>query len=121
LFVTVHVRSHPLFGRRGDNLTVKVPVTFSEAALGARVHVPTLEGDQVTLKIPPGTPSGRTFRVKGRGVKRKSGERGDLMVAVEVAVPQHLGGDAREALEAYRDATIDHDPRVGLADLATKE
>ena len=124
LFVTVHVRKHPLFGRRGDNLTVKVPVTFDEAALGGQISVPTLDGDSVTLKVPAGTPSGRTFRVKGRGARHRSGAegaRGDLLVTVDVAVPQHLVGAAKAALETYRDATADHDPRAGLTELAAKE
>lgn len=121
LFVTVHVRKHPLFGRRGDNITVTVPVRFDEAALGSKVAVPTLDGDPVTVKIPAGTPSGRTFRVKGRGISRKNGERGDLLVTVDVAVPQHLSGAAKDAVEAYRDASQEHDPRAGLAELATKE
>ena len=68
----VHVRPHPVFGRRGDNLTLKLPVTFPEAALGATVAVPTLDGETVTVRIPPGTTSGRTLRVKGKGVHRKT-------------------------------------------------
>jgi molecular chaperone DnaJ len=121
LFVTVHVRKHPLFGRRGDHLTVTVPVRFDEAALGSKVTVPTLDGDTVTVRIPAGTPSGRTLRVKGRGIGRSNGERGDLLVTVDVAVPQHLSGAAKDAVEAYRDASREHDPRAGLSELATKE
>jgi molecular chaperone DnaJ len=114
LYVVVHVSKHRLFGRKGDHLTVTVPVTFPEAALGAEVKVPTLGGSPVTLRIPSGTASGRTFRVRGKGVPRRDGSRGDLLVSVEVAVPQKLDGKAREALEAYRTATVDHDPREGL-------
>jgi molecular chaperone DnaJ len=114
LYVVVHVSKHRLFGRKGDHLTVTVPVTFPEAALGAEVKVPTLGGSPVTLRIPSGTASGRTFRVRGKGVPRRDGSRGDLLVSVEVAVPQKLDGKAREALEAYRTATGDHDPRQGL-------
>jgi molecular chaperone DnaJ len=121
LYVTVRVRKHPLFGRRGDNVTVTVPVRFDEAALGSKVGVPTLAGDTVTVKIPAGTPSGRTFRVKGRGISRPNGDRGDLLVTVDVAVPQHLAGAAKDAVEAYRAASEAHDPRAGLAELATKE
>jgi molecular chaperone DnaJ len=121
LFVTVNVRKHPLFGRRGDHLTVTVPVRFDEAALGGQVSVPTLEGDTVTVKLPSGTPSGRTLRVKGRGIRRSGGGRGDLLVTVDVAVPQHLSGAAKDAVEAYRNATREHDPRVGLTELAAKE
>jgi molecular chaperone DnaJ len=114
LYVTVHVGRHPVFGRRGDNLTVSVPVTFPEAALGAVIKVPTLGAAPVTLKLPPGTANGRTFRVRGRGVARKDGTRGDLLVTVEVAVPQKLDGKAREALAAFADATAGEDPRRDL-------
>jgi molecular chaperone DnaJ len=112
LLVTVHVRPHPLFGRKGDNLTLTVPVTFPEAALGTTVSVPTLDGP-VTVKIAPGTASGRTLRVKGRGVHRKSGTAGDLMVTVQVAVPAKLSEEAREALETYAKAAPG-DPREHL-------
>jgi molecular chaperone DnaJ len=121
LLVEVHVPKHPLFGRKGDHLTLTVPVTFAEAALGATVQVPTLDGDPVTVKVPAGTPSGRTLRVRGRGVARKDGTTGDLLVTVEVAVPQRVDGKAKQALEDYRDATADHDLRRELFDLAGKE
>jgi len=114
LILTVAVEPHPLFGRDGDNLTVTIPVTFAEAALGAQISVPTFDGSAVTVKLPPGTPSGRTLRVKGRGVKRKEGSSGDLLVSVSVAVPQKLDGAAREAVEAYAAATAGDDPRQGL-------
>lgn len=109
LYVTVHVRSHELFGRNGDDLTLAVPVTFPEAALGATVRVPTLDG-AVTLRIPAGTASGRTLRVRGRGAPKRGGGNGDLLVTVEVAVPQNMSAAAREALEAYAAAQTD-DPR----------
>jgi molecular chaperone DnaJ len=115
LFVTVHVGKHPLFGRRGDDLTLTVPITYPEAALGTTLRVPTLDG-AVSLKIAAGTPSGRTLRVRGRGVARGSGhngKRGDLLVTVEVAVPQKLPADAREALEKYASA-LDGDPRARI-------
>src|SRR4051794_30146510 len=108
LFVTVHVTQHPLFGRTGDDLTLTVPITFAEAALGTTLRVPTLDG-AVSLKIAPGTPSGRTLRVRGRGLKTKHGH-GDLLVTVEVAVPAKLESDAREALEKFG-ATQTADPR----------
>ncbi len=114
LFVTVKVRQHRLFGRKGKHLTLTVPIRFDEAALGADVTVPTLQGDLMTLRIPAGTTSGRTFRVKGRGVPGKAGENGDLLVSVEVAVPQRLDPAARSAIEAYRAATADDDPRAEL-------
>ena len=91
LYVRVHVRAHELFGRKGDDLTLTLPVTFPEAALGTTVRVPTMDGS-VTLKIPAGTASGRTFRVRGRGVPKRSGGAGDLLVTVEVAVPKNLPG-----------------------------
>jgi molecular chaperone DnaJ len=120
LFVTVKVADHPLFGRKGDNLTLTVPVSFDEAALGAEIKVPTLGGAPVTLKIPPGTPNGRSFRVRGRGVKRTSGpsagSTGDLLVTVEVQVPAVLDEKARAAVQAYRDATAGSDLRANLFD-----
>lgn len=115
LYVTVHVEPHGLFGRKDDNLTLTLPVSFVEAALGTELKVPTLGGPPVTVKIPPGTANGRTFRVRGRGATRKDGTRGDLLVTVEVAVPQNLNAKAREALEAFREATLGDDPRAGLA------
>ncbi|NUR08156.1 MAG: molecular chaperone DnaJ [Nocardioidaceae bacterium] len=114
LFVTVHVAEHPLFGRKGDNLTLTVPVSFDEAALGAEIKVPTLNGTPVTLKVPAGTPNGRAFRVRGRGVQRKDGHKGDLLVTVEVQVPAVLDDKAREAVQAFRDATAGRDLRANL-------
>ncbi|MET8814359.1 molecular chaperone DnaJ [Streptomyces sp. NPDC004549] len=118
LYVTVHVGDHPVFGRKGDNLTVTVPVTFAEAALGGEVRVPTLGGPAVTLKLPPGTPNGRTMRARGKGAARKDGSHGDLLITVEVSVPKDLSGKARDALEAYREATSDEDPRAELFEAA---
>ncbi|WP_405979938.1 molecular chaperone DnaJ [Streptomyces sp. NBC_00158] len=118
LYVVVHVGTHPVFGRKGDNLTVTVPVTFAEAVLGADIKVPTLGGPPVTLKLPPGTPGGRTMRARGKGAVRKDGTRGDLLVTVEVAVPAELSDKAREALEMYRDATGSEDPRALLFESA---
>jgi molecular chaperone DnaJ len=113
LIVLVHVRPHDVFGRKGDNLTLTLPVTFAEAALGATVKVPTLDGAPVTVKIPAGTKNGRTLRVRGKGVRRRDGTNGDLLVTVEVAVPQNLSDRAREALQAYAEAQPD-DPRSHL-------
>ena len=109
LFVTVHVGEHELFGRRGDHLTLTVPITYPEAALGTTLRVPTLDGS-VALKVPAGTASGRTFRVRGRGIAKRGGGTGDLLVTVDVAVPQKLSADARESLEKYA-AAQDDDPR----------
>jgi molecular chaperone DnaJ len=114
LYVTVHVRPHPVFGRQGDHLTLTVPVTFPEAALGAEITVPTLDGTPVTLRLPAGTPSGRTLRVRGKGVRRPDGTRGDLLVTVTVAVPASLSPEARDALAAYAATTADKDPRATL-------
>lgn len=118
LYVVVHVGSHPVFGRKDDNLTVTVPVTFAEAALGGEIKVPTLGGPALTLKLPPGTPNGRTMRARGKGAVRKDGTRGDLLVTVEVSVPKDVTGKARDALEAYREATADDDPRAELFEAA---
>jgi molecular chaperone DnaJ len=104
LYVTVKVAPHPLFGRRGRDLTVTVPVTFAEAALGAEIKVPTLD-DPVTLKVPPGTKSGKTFRVRRRGIPSASGAPGDLLVTVEVAVPTQLSAAEREAIQALATAS----------------
>lgn len=114
LFVTVHVRPHPVFGRSGDALTLDLPVTFAEATLGAEVKVPTLGGAPVTLRIAPGTPNGRTMRVRGRGAPRRDGTKGDLLVTIDVQVPTHLDDTARAAVEALRDAAGDTDPRAEL-------
>jgi len=120
LYVSVKVAPHPLFGRRGDNLTLTVPVSFDEAALGADIKVPTLGGPAVTVKIPPGTPNGRTFRVRGKGAARKDGHRGDLLVTVEVQVPAVLDDAARSAVEAFRDATGGNDLRGRLFEGGTR-
>ncbi|MBM4794971.1 molecular chaperone DnaJ [Streptomyces sioyaensis] len=114
LYVVVHVDAHPVFGRKGDNLTVTVPVTFPEAALGGEVKVPTLGGPPVTLKLPAGTPNGRTMRARGKGATRKDGTRGDLLVTIEVLVPGDLSDQAKASLESYREATAGPDPRAEL-------
>jgi molecular chaperone DnaJ len=114
LYVRVHVNPHPVFGRSGDNLTITVPVTLAELALGAEIKVPTHRGAAVTLRIPTGTPNGRVFRVPGRGARRKDGTLGDLLVTVDVAVPRDLSSKARSALEDFRIATAGEDPRAEL-------
>jgi molecular chaperone DnaJ len=114
LYVRVHVKPHPVFGRSGSNLTVTVPVTYPEAVLGSEIKVPSPRGAPVSLRIPPGTPNGRTFRVRGKGARRPDGTYGDLLVTVAVEVPQKLTGAARDALLAYREATAGEDPREGL-------
>jgi len=114
LYVRVHVAGHPVFGRSAHNLTVTVPVTFTEAALGAEIKVPVLRGQPVNVRIPRGTPNGRTFRVRGKGVRRPDGTQGDLLVKVDVQVPTELSDDARTALEKFREATTGADPRDEL-------
>jgi molecular chaperone DnaJ len=104
LYVVVSVVPHPIFSRKGENIHVTVPVSFTEAALGADIPVPTLEGDEVKVRIAPGTQNGKTFRVKGRGVK-KGVNAGDLLVSIEVQVPQRVDGKAKRALEEFADAT----------------
>ena len=99
LYVTCRVAPHPVFSMDGRNLRVTVPITFAEAALGADIEVPTIDGGRVKVRIPAGTRAGRTFRVKGRGVATGKGT-GDLMVGVEVAVPAKLSDAEREAVEA---------------------
>jgi molecular chaperone DnaJ len=111
LFVVVKVGTHPLFGRKGKDLTITVPVSFAEAALGAEITVPTL-GEPVKLRIPPGTRSGRTFRARGRGLDKGDGV-GDLLVTVEVAVPTRLSAKEREAIEALAVASSES-PRAHL-------
>jgi molecular chaperone DnaJ len=119
LYVVVHVKPHPIFGREGDNLTVTVPVTFPEAVLGAEIKVPVLGGMPVTVKLPAGSANGRTMRVRGKGAPVRDGGRGDLLVTFEVAVPVNLSEDAKAALESFRAATDDQDVRADLLAQAT--
>jgi molecular chaperone DnaJ len=113
LYVVVSVRPHPVFGRTGRNLTLRLPVTFAEAALGAEVKVPTLE-DSVTMRIPGGTPTGKTLRVRGRGIPASNGSAaGDLLVTVDVQVPAELTQEQREAIEGVASA-FPGDPREAL-------
>lgn len=114
LYVQVHARPHRVFGRKGDNLTITVPVTFPEAALGAEVKVPTLGGNPVTVKVPPGTPHGRTFRVKGKGTVRRDGTRGDLLVTVDLVMPDQLDEETKAALEKMRGTGSGDDVRARL-------
>lgn len=111
--LTVTVRKHPVFERDGLNLRVTVPVTFTEAALGATIQVPTLGGDPVKLRVAPGTPSGRVLRVKGRGVETPKGT-GDLLAVVQVAVPSHLSKEAEAKLEEFAALLPDENPRDDL-------
>jgi len=112
LFVDIHVTAHRLFGRQGKNLTLNVPVTFPEAALGADISVPTLDGATVKLRLPPGTRSGKTFRVRDKGIQNGK-TTGDLLVTVEVAVPAKLSAAERKAIEALAAASTES-PRAHL-------
>lgn len=117
IVVQVTVRPHPVFTRDGLNLRVTVPVTFTEAALGATIEVPTLGGDPVKLRVAPGTPSGRVLRVKGRGVVASKGT-GDLLAEVQVVVPTHLDEKAKEALERFHELEPKENPRADLMNKA---
>src|SRR5690606_1079299 len=119
LVITVHVKPHPVFTADGVHLRVTLPVTFDEAVLGAEVEVPTLEGGRVKLKVPSGTSSGKTLRVKGRGLRGKSGT-GDLLATIAVQVPQKLSKQARQALEDFAAASGGDDTRQRWLDDATK-
>ncbi|HEY6798440.1 MAG TPA: DnaJ C-terminal domain-containing protein [Kineosporiaceae bacterium] len=113
LFVTVHVEPHSVFTLDGADLKVTVPITFPEAVFGAQIDVPTLEGPPVRMKVPAGTRSGRTLRVRGRGVRTPK-RTGDLLVTVHVETPLRVDGAARQALEAFAEATAGEDPRAEL-------
>jgi len=113
LIITVEVPPHPVFKVEGNNLRLTVPVTVDEAALGAKIEVPTLDGDKVSLKVPAGTPSGRVLRVKGKGITTAKGT-GHLLVTIQVAVPQSLNAKAKQALEDLREALAGSDPRADL-------
>ena len=118
LYVTVKVTPHRIFARKGDNLTIEVPIGFDEAALGADIKVPTLGGAPVTLKVPAGTPTGRTFRIRGKGAQKPDGTKGDLLATVEVQVPAVLDPEARAAVEAYRAAASAKPLRANLFEQA---
>ena len=113
LFIMLHVKPHPIFARKGENLTLTLPVTFTEAALGADIKVPTMSGEDVTVRIAPGTSNGRTLRVKGRGIT-KGATTGDLLVTVDVQVPQRVDGKALDALKVFAEETAHEDVRADL-------
>ncbi|WP_340686174.1 molecular chaperone DnaJ [Amycolatopsis coloradensis] len=116
LYVRVHVAPHAVFGRKDLDLTITVPVSFTELALGGTITVPTLEG-KVSLKVPQGTASGRVLRVRGKGIAKRDGSQGDLLVTLQAAIPAKVDDKAREALEAYAEAMADHDPRPEITEL----
>ena len=115
----LHVKPHALFSRKGENIAITVPVSFTEAALGADIKVPTLTGEEVTLRLAPGTSNGRVLRVKGRGII-KGATTGDLLVTVEVQVPAKLEGAALEALQKYAEVVAENDVRAELKSKATQ-
>lgn len=115
LYVKVRVRPHKVFGRKNKDLTLALPVTFPEAALGAQVEVPTMNGGPVKLKIPAGTSSGRTFRVRGKGVASGK-DRGDLLVTVQVTVPERLSREARNLIEKLAELDTES-PRAAIEEL----
>ena len=117
LFIIIHVTKHPVFTRDGNNLLMTLPVTFTEAALGADISVPTLGGDDVVVRLAPGTPNGKVLRVKERGVK-KDFQTGDLLITVEVQVPQRIDGKAKAALEEFAELTKADSPRAHLKERA---
>ncbi|MFT7835140.1 molecular chaperone DnaJ [Saccharothrix sp. BKS2] len=119
LYVRVHVNPHPVFGRSGNDLTLTAPVTFPELALGTTLTVPTLDG-KVTLRVPAGTASGRVLRAKGKGIAKRDGQVGDLLITLLVQVPDNMDAAAREALEKYAAVTTHHDPRAELNALVEK-
>lgn len=114
LYVTVHVSPHRIFQRQGEHLTLTVPVTFSEAALGAEIKVPTLDGLPVKVKIPPGTANGAKLRVRGKGATRRDGSLGDIILTIEVKVPHDLTAEQRAKLQEYSTASAEPDPRAKL-------
>jgi molecular chaperone DnaJ len=113
VIITVGVPKHPVFTREDNHLRVVVPVTFGEAALGATIEVPTLDGEKVRVKVPSGTPSGQVLRVRGRGVNA-GGQMGDLLVELKVAVPSHMSSAAKAHLEKLIAALPDENPRDDL-------
>jgi molecular chaperone DnaJ len=119
LVLTVHVDSHPVFSVDGANLRVRLPVTFAEATLGAEVDVPTLDGSRVRVRVPAGTSSGTTLRVKGRGLET-SKAKGDLLATVEIVVPSKLSAKARDALATFAEESTIGDVRASLFDKATR-
>ena len=99
LYAVIRVAPHPVFGRRGLDLTVDAAISWPEAVLGSEITVPTLDGPPVRVRVPAGTPPGRTLRVRGRGVRSEKG-CGDLLVAIRVTVPEHVTEEQRQAVEA---------------------
>lgn len=119
LLLALDVEEHPVWRADGTNLKITVPIAFDEAVLGTTLSVPLLDGGTVSVKVPPGTPSGRTLRVRGKGLATKK-STGDLHVTVQVAVPTHVEGAAKQAVEDLRSALAEEDPRAGLTEAAAR-
>jgi len=118
LFVIIHVTKHPVFTRDEENLLMTLPVTFAEASLGADIVVPTIDGEEVKVRLAPGTQNGKTLRVKGRGITRNH-KTGDLLITIDVVVPQRVDSKAKKALEDFAAAMQDDDANL-RADLAQR-
>jgi molecular chaperone DnaJ len=111
LYVVLNVQEHEFFDRRENDLYCHIPVTFPQAALGSRLAVPTLEGEEESLNLPAGTQTGSTFRIKGRGVSKRGGSaRGDLYVTVDVVVPAKITREQKDLLTKLA-ATIETENR----------
>ena len=113
LFIVVHVTPHPLFKRDENNLLMILPVTFTEATLGADIAVPTMSGEEVKVRLAPGTPNGKKLKIKGHGIKRNH-EQGDLILTIEVQVPQRLDSKAEKLLKEFAEETKEFSPRTDL-------
>ncbi len=118
ILVTVSVEPHPVYEVKGRDVYVNVPITFAEASLGATVEVPSIHGELVRVKVPAGSSTDRTLRVRNKGIDNKRGGTGDMYVRMKVVVPKKLSEEARAAVEAFRDATSDADPRSEFRDMA---
>ena len=111
LFILLTVKPHSIFSRKGENLLLTLPVTFAEATLGADIKVPTLGGEDVTVRLAAGTPTGRVLRVKGRGIT-KGHTVGDLLVTIDIQVPRRVEGEALETLKKFAELTADQEVRT---------
>lgn len=109
LYVVVHLKEHEIFGAEGSDIFMDMPITFTQAALGSEVDVPTLEGN-VKMKVPPGTQSHEIFRLRGKGLPELDGRyRGDELVRVIITVPERLTSEQKKALKRYEELTGDYD------------
>ena len=113
LIVTIHVEEDPVYSREGNDLRMTLPVTFAEATLGANVELPLIDGSTVTVKVPAGSDSGRTLRLKGRGVATKKGT-GDLLATISVVVPKDLTPEQLDSIKSLADWLDQSDPRAEL-------